>query len=246
MYMESAIQVLRGWPGEGALDRAELIKQGSNLTAGDVVEMQPDGTVDLVGSTATRAAGLVLRGNLDDSSAANSYGRFMTPQPVKTITDIAWASGIATATLAGHGYKAGNIVTISSSNVTGSNPDGNRTILAVTADTFTFAMTATTGTFTAASAKLISEFNTAGQAVVLWGSYIVQTQNYAAGNYIPGSSVTAKSGKFALATAATQSGTTPFAVTAGDPVVGHVLRVQGAVSGVANKGETAHLVIVVY
>ena len=51
--------------------------------------------------------------------------------------------------------------------------------------------------------------------------------------YVPGSPVSCANGKFALA-------------TGGDPVVGHVLRVQGAVtSNSSGSAQTAHLVIVV-
>lgn len=53
-----------------------------------------------------------------------------------------------------------------------------------------------------------------GKAVVLWGNYIARVSStaYAAGAYVPGLTVTGKSGKFALNT-----GT--------DPVVGTVLEV---------------------
>ncbi len=53
-----------------------------------------------------------------------------------------------------------------------------------------------------------------GKAVVLWGNYIARVAStaYAAGAYVPGSEVTAKSGKLAL-------------VTTTDPVVGFVLEI---------------------
>lgn len=53
-----------------------------------------------------------------------------------------------------------------------------------------------------------------GKAVVLWGNYIARVAStaYAAGAYVPGSEVTAKSGKLAL-------------VTTTDPVVGSVLEI---------------------
>jgi hypothetical protein len=71
---------------------------------------------------------------------------------------------------------------------------------------------------------------TSSQAVVLWGNYIVRTSNYAAGAYAPGSPVTAKSGKFALA-----NGTT-------DPEVGFVLHV---ITGATGQTTPANLVICV-
>lgn len=54
-----------------------------------------------------------------------------------------------------------------------------------------------------------------GKCVVLWSNYIarVASTGYAAGAYVPGSEVTAKSGKFALGVAGT------------DPVVGSVLEI---------------------
>lgn len=67
------------------------------------------------------------------------------------------------------------------------------------------------------------------KATVLWGNYIarVASTGYAAGAYVPGSEITAKSGKFAL-----NAGS--------DPVVGIVLDVIAA-----SATETASLVILV-
>ena len=65
-------------------------------------------------------------------------------------------------------------------------------------------------------------------AVVLWSGFIVQTSNYAAGAYVPGSPVTAKNGQLALG-----NGTT-------DPEVGRVLEV---VALTAN--DTASLIVLV-
>lgn len=72
MKMEAVAMVRRGWPNEGALDRAEVIKAGSTVTLGDWVAKQADGTVDLSGATASAAVGLVVQGNGDSGSAANS------------------------------------------------------------------------------------------------------------------------------------------------------------------------------
>lgn len=67
--MEYTAEVLRGWPNEGALERTETVKTASTLVNGDVVEMQTDGTVDKVGGSKNFAAGLVVRGNGDSTSA---------------------------------------------------------------------------------------------------------------------------------------------------------------------------------
>lgn len=70
MKMEYNVQIQRGWPNEGALDRDEVIKTGVSVSNGDWVSKQSDNTVDLVGSTKTANAGLVIRGNADSGSGA--------------------------------------------------------------------------------------------------------------------------------------------------------------------------------
>lgn len=217
MLMESIAEVLRGWPYDGARDSNELIQQGAFLQNGDVVTVQPDGTVNKVGSTATAMAGLVMRGNLDSPSAAMSAGMFPTPQPSYATTAITWASGVATVTVgAPHGYATGNVVTISGVVPTGYN--GTYTIVSVpSSTTFTVALATNPGAVTTeGTVQLQTVYDSQGQAVVLWGNYIVKTQNYAAGAYVPGSPVTAVNGQFALGV----PGTTP--------IVGYVRRVQAA------------------
>jgi hypothetical protein len=70
MKMEYNVQIIRGWPMDGALERSEVIASGQTLSNGDWVSKNSDNTVSLVGATKTRAAGLVVRGNGDSSSAA--------------------------------------------------------------------------------------------------------------------------------------------------------------------------------
>ena len=70
MKMEYNVQILRGWPYDGALDRAEPIKAGTSVANGDWVMKTSDNTVDLVGATKTARAGLVVRGNSDSGSGA--------------------------------------------------------------------------------------------------------------------------------------------------------------------------------
>lgn len=72
MKMEYTAMIRRGWPNEGALDRAELIKTGVTLVNGDWVAKQSDGTVDKSAAGASAAVGLVVSGNGDAASAANS------------------------------------------------------------------------------------------------------------------------------------------------------------------------------
>ncbi len=236
MLMEYTAEILRGWPSDGARERLELVKQGSVLVNGDVVEMQSDGTVDKVSSTKSRRVGLVLRGNGDSASAASSNGRFMTPQPAKAITAMTWTGGVLSVTVVGHGYVAGNTVTIAGTTATGTDPDGTYVITGITsADVFTVALSTDIGTptLTSSTATQGSAINNSGKAVVLWGNYIVKTSNYTAGAYVPGSPVTGQSGKFNLANGST------------DPECGFVLRVQAA-GGTGNTAESAHLVIVAF
>ncbi len=139
MKMEYTAMVRRGWPNEGALDRAEPIKTGATLVNGDWVAKEADGTVAKSAAGASNKVGMVVVGNGDAASAANS-----------------------------------------------------------------------------------------GKAVVLWSGFIVQTSNYAAGAYVPGSPVTAKNGQLALGVEGT------------DPIVGFVLDVI-----TVSATETASLVVIV-
>lgn len=72
MKMERVVEVTRGWPYDGALDTAEIIKTGSTVSAGDWVAKQSDGTIDISGASASNKVGLVVQGNGDSASAANS------------------------------------------------------------------------------------------------------------------------------------------------------------------------------
>lgn len=70
MLMEYNVQIIRGWPYDGSLDREEIISPGQTLSNGMWVTKNVDNTVSVVGSTKTGAAGLVIRGNGDSASAA--------------------------------------------------------------------------------------------------------------------------------------------------------------------------------
>lgn len=246
MVMEYRAEILRGWPGEGARDQNELIKAGSTLFNGDLVEVQPDGTVALTGATATRRAGLVVRGNGDSQSASNSQG--FVSAPVVVISGITWAGGVATITTTGaHGLVVGNTVAVQG--VTPAGYNGYFAVTGVTSTTvFTVALASDPGAVTvqgttqlvfntvAGAGKASQTTSTAGQAVVLWGNYIVKTQNYAQAPYVPGSPVTVKNGQFVLASGS-------------DPEIGFVKAVYGSVGGILPAGtnpELPHLVISVY
>lgn len=71
MKMDSNIEILRGWPGEMALERSETIKAAALLKNGDWVAKQADGTVALSGAGASNTVGVVIRGNADSQSASN-------------------------------------------------------------------------------------------------------------------------------------------------------------------------------
>lgn len=97
MKMSYNAEVVRGWPYDGALDRAETIKTGVTLSNGDWVVKQSDNTVDLASATKTAAAGLVIRGNGDSGSGAYTnkatvlWSNFVVK--VKNYTAGAWAPG---------------------------------------------------------------------------------------------------------------------------------------------------------
>jgi hypothetical protein len=52
MLMERNAEIIRGWPYDGARDRAETISSGATLQNGNWVQKQSDGTVNLSGGTA--------------------------------------------------------------------------------------------------------------------------------------------------------------------------------------------------
>ena len=72
MLMERNAEIIRGWPYDGALDRAEVITASATLVNGDWVAKQADNTVNKSGATASNAVGLVFVGNGDSASATNS------------------------------------------------------------------------------------------------------------------------------------------------------------------------------
>lgn len=259
MKMEYRAEILRGWPADGARERLELVKQGTVVSNGDIVEMQVDGTVALSSSTASRKVGVVIRGNFASNAdgtsvSANANGRFMTPQPAKVITAATWASGVGTVTVAGHGYAVGNAITIASTTVSAGVLDGTYIITAIAANTFSFVKAATFTYTSGGTATQGTATNNSGKALVLWGNYIIRADASATGcvasdSYAPGDKVTAVSGKFAKAAAtaidvaslATITATATAAIAEQASVLGHVVRVQGATAS-----ETAHVTIVVY
>jgi hypothetical protein len=216
MKMEYAAQILRGWPADGSLERAELIAAGSTLVNGDLVEVQPDGTVAKTSLTNTRKAGLVLRGNGDSSSAKNVTGIFQTPTPTLSVSAIsAWVSpGFTTVTTTtAHNYDVGDFVTIAG--VTTSAVNGNYVVESITDTTnFVILIATTPGAITLGSPTVYANKSIAtnGGALTLWGNYIVKTTNYnTSATYVPGSGITASNGKYSLANTAASGALVPTA-----------------------------------
>lgn len=243
MKMEYTAEILRGWPADGARERTEIVSQGVTLVNGDVVTMQADGTVNKVGATKSKRVGLVIRGNGDSASNANANGRFMTPQPVASIT-ATWTGGYLVVTHTAHGFATGNQVTIAASagSTTFVNYVGTWLISVVDANTYRI-LVANNGTITTGTAQRTG-VSTSGKATVLWGNYIARISNFdGTPTYAPGSPLTAQNGKFTLAVGQGNANGT-YTVTATntiDPEVGYVLSVQGATTT-----DTANLVIVAF
>lgn len=102
MKMEKNVQVLRGWPYDGALDRAEPINTGVTLTNGDWVTKIAGGLVDKTGSTASGLVGVVVSGNGDGGTTNSSlisnkatvlWGNFIAQ--VKTATAFTVGAALA-------------------------------------------------------------------------------------------------------------------------------------------------------
>jgi len=78
MLMDNTVMIRRGWPNDGAIERAEPIKAGVTLYNGDWVTKYTDGTVWKVGARSGTPAlgsnnvGLVVAGNGDSASCANT------------------------------------------------------------------------------------------------------------------------------------------------------------------------------
>lgn len=70
--MEYNAMIRRGWPSDGALDMAEIIGSGVTVSNGSWVAKQSDGTLILAGTATANTVGLVVSGNGDAASAANS------------------------------------------------------------------------------------------------------------------------------------------------------------------------------
>lgn len=246
MLMEYAVEILRGWPNDGARERTELVKAGVALVNGDFVEMQADGTVDKVSATKTKRAGIVIRGNVSGTSAYNANGPMMTPAPTKAVAaGTAVSTGtVATINIASHGYQPGNVVTVAG--VTPSGYNGTVVVTSVSADGNYFSYTLPSGgtglatsSGAAGTAQLLTQqLSSNGKALVLWGNYIARLSqaNCIMTSLVPGSAVCVASNKLQLATIGT------------DPELGFILRVQGTNPTGNNLGgsETSHVVFVAY
>lgn len=97
MKMERVAEVIKGWPYDGSLSRAEVIAAGVTLVNGDWVVKGADGTVAKPAgavTTANGAVGMVVVGNGDSGSALNSNK-----------AEVLWSSFIVKISSAG--YTAG-------------------------------------------------------------------------------------------------------------------------------------------
>lgn len=132
MLMEALAMVRRGWPNDGAMDRAEPIKSGVTLQNGDWVTKYTDGTVTKTGARSGSPSlapagpvGLVMAGNGDSASCANTneavvlWGNFIvdisnydntqTYAPGNPVTSINGIITLATAaTGTGSSYAPGD------------------------------------------------------------------------------------------------------------------------------------------
>lgn len=129
MKMEYVVEIVRGWPQDGALDRQEPIKAGVSLKNGDFVAKQSDGTVDLSAAAANKNVGVVIQGNGDSPSAAAS-GKAL----------VLWSNYIAkvgAGAYAAGAYAPGTIVTAKSGKlalgVAGTDPELGTVLDVITA-----------------------------------------------------------------------------------------------------------------
>jgi len=120
MKMERVAEIIKGWPYDGSLSRAEVIKTGSTLVNGDWVVKQSDGTVDKPAGAVTvadGAVGLVVVGNGDSGSALNS-GK----------AEVLWSGFVVKVSSAGYtagAYAPGSAVTVNAGKVAlGTLPSG--------------------------------------------------------------------------------------------------------------------------
>lgn len=113
MKMESTVEVLRGWPADGARERMETIKAAVTLRAGDLVAKQPDGTVDKSAASVSNRVGLVIAGNGDSASAAGTnkalvlWGNYIVRVATSAVTAGAYVPGSPVTANAGK-FTLGN------------------------------------------------------------------------------------------------------------------------------------------
>lgn len=156
MILEYTAMVRRGWPNEGAIDRAENTKVGVTLSNGDWVSKQNDAfaSVDKAVTATANMVGLVISGNGD------------------------------TAVTTTNGFVSGNSCAVT------------------------------------------------GKSVVLWSGFVVETSNFVAGAWAPGSPVTIKTAN---------PGVPTIGIVGTDPILGFVTNVTAALAGV----NTASITILV-
>ncbi len=68
MLMEDRASIVRGWPADGSREATETIASGVTLVNGDFVTKDASGNL-IKTTAATRACGIVVRGNGDSGSS---------------------------------------------------------------------------------------------------------------------------------------------------------------------------------
>ena len=217
MKQEYVAQITRGWPADGALERAETITASSTVQNGDLVQGQSDGTVALSGVANTRRAGLVIRGNGDSASAKNANKAL-----------VLWKGYIVASTNynTAHTYVPGSPITVSRGQYT----------LANGAASATFANTSLTWASGVVTVVAAGNGFFTGQSVTIAG---VTPAGYNGVYTI--TSIDANTFTYALVTnpgAVTVVGTSASLI---DPEIGYVLQVRGV-----SANYSASLDIVVY
>lgn len=71
MLMEDRVMITRGWPADGSRERVETIASGVTLVNGDFVTKDASGNL-IKTTAATRACGVVVRGNGDSGASLNT------------------------------------------------------------------------------------------------------------------------------------------------------------------------------
>jgi hypothetical protein len=106
MLMESRVEILRGWPADGSREKVQTIASGVTLVNGDFVTLDASGNL-IKTTAATRACGVVVRGNGDSGASANTnkavvvWGNYIARIDSTTFAAGAFVPGSPVAAAAG-------------------------------------------------------------------------------------------------------------------------------------------------